>query len=227
MKASIVIPAYRPTSLLQMCLSGIVQNTHLENIEVIVVCNGSDKDSAELVLSLGHPFRLVWYTEALGFTKAANVGLRLAREDIVILLNTDAVILDFAEKDVWLDRLLNPLMDANVGIAGLGAMWTEFGFYVPFYCTAVKRKLFEEFGYLDEKFSPGYCEDADFCYRVRKEGYEIVQVDKFQPDEDRPNMTVTDFPIWHAGEQSFQDKELRHQSIHRGISLLQEKWGNK
>lgn len=42
MKVSIVIPAYRPVSLLEGCLRGIKDNTNLSDIEIIVVCNGSD-----------------------------------------------------------------------------------------------------------------------------------------------------------------------------------------
>lgn len=224
MKTSIVIPAYKPTSLLQSCLQGIVNNTELTDIEVIVVCNGSDRDSAVAVINLGYPFRLVWYDEPLGFTKAVNTGIKLAQGEVIVLMNTDAVILPYCEKNVWLDRLTSPLSNPKTGVAGLGTMWTEYGSFVPFYCTAIKKQMFDELGLLDERFNPGYCEDADFCFRVREAGYEIVSVDQFIPDIDDPTRTVTDFPIWHAGEQSFQDKEKRQENVTKGVTLLREKW---
>ena len=102
-----------------------------------------------------------------------------------------------------------------------------FRSYVPFYCTAIKRKLFEELGYLDERFNPGYGEDADFCHRAMLARYEVVQVDTFLPDEKDPRMTITDFPIWHAGEQSFQDKAARQRYVDKGMNLMREKWGSK
>lgn len=224
MKVSIVIPAYRPVALLSACISGILKNTDMTDVEVIVVCNGSDKESATLVLNTS--FKLFWTDEALGFTKAANIGLRLATGDYVIVLNTDAVILDYAPQNEWLLRLTAPFENSSVGVTGLGFMWTPFGHgtYAPFYCAAIRRSLFDEIGYLDEQFSPGYCEDADFCYRVVAAGYELVQVDHVVPVADNTS-TVTDFPIWHAGEQSYMDKEKRQMYVNNGIKKLEEKWG--
>ena len=227
MKASIVIPAYRPVELLEGCLKGIANNTDLTNVEVIVICNGSDKESAELVLSLGEPFKLVWYTEALGFTKATNIGLKLSTSDYVVVMNTDAHILPYQAKDVWLDRLLQPFENPKIGITGLGSMYTRHGMYVPFFCTGIRRSLFDELGYLDEAFSPGYCEDADFCYRARAAGYDVVQIDNINPDPLKKHMTITNFPIYHPGEQSYVDKEKRLEYVNRGHALLEKKWGNK
>lgn len=224
MKASIIVPAYKPVDLLKKCLEGVISNTHLENVEIIVVCNGSDYESAEYVLKLGEPFKLVWYTEPLGFTKAVNIGIKLSKSDNIVLLNTDAIILNFYEKDVWLDRLINPLQLENVGITGLGFMYTKFGPYAPFFCTGIKKKLFEKIGFLDEEFSPGYCEDADFCYKAKKLNYEIVQVDNPHVDPDDPRRTITDYPIWHIGEQSFVDKTERLNVINKNLDLLAKRY---
>jgi GT2 family glycosyltransferase len=196
----------------------------MTDVEVIVVCNGSDPESAALVLNAGAPFKLFWSTEALGFTVAANIGFKLATADFIVILNTDAHILDYAPKDEWMNRLLQPFADPKVGITGLGFMWSNIGTYAPFYCTGIRRSLFDELGYLDERFSPGYGEDADFCYRIRKAGYELVQVDHYKPVADNSS-TVTNFPIWHPGEQSFMDKEKRQQYVNNGNKILEEKWG--
>lgn len=227
MKVSIVIPAYRPVSLLEGCLKGIADNTNLSDTEIIVVCNGSDIESAQLVVSLGEPFKLVWCRDAIGFTKATNMGLKLATGDYVVIMNTDAHLLNYHDKDVWLNRLTEPLKDPNVGISGLGIMWTQFGMFLPFFCTAIRRSLFDEIGLLDERFSPGYYEDADFCYRAKKYGYNIVQVDNIRIDEKNPSMSVTDFPIHHRGEQSFVDKTDRLAHIARNAALLNEIWTQK
>lgn len=226
MKASIVIPAYRPVELLQGCLRGICENTTLDDIEVIVVCNGSDEPSASTVIGTGAPFKLYWDQNALGFTKAANIGFKLAAAEYVVILNTDAHILPYAPRDEWMNMLLRPFENPRVGITGLGFMWSNLGTYAPFYCTGIRRSLFDELGYLDERFSPGYGEDADFCYRVRAAGYELVQVDDYKPVADNSS-TVTNFPIWHPGEQSFMDKEKRQLYVDNGNRLLEEKWGTK
>lgn len=227
MKASIIIPAYRPAELLKRCLDGLVQNTNLEDIEVIVVCNGSDIESSKLVIDLGEPFRLIWYPNSLGFVSATNLGIKLAKSENIILLNTDAILLNLYEKDAWLNRLIAPLQESNVGITGLGLMHTEFGPFAPFYCVGIRRKLFDEIGLLDEEFSPGYSEDADFCYRAVNAGYAIVQVDNPVLDPDMPSRTITDFPIWHMGEQSFTNKEERLNAINRNYQLLYRKHNKK
>lgn len=224
MKVSIVIPAYRPASLLSACIAAIIKNTDMTEVEVIVVCNGSDYESAGIVLEAGPAFRLVWISEAIGFTKAANIGFKLATADYVVVLNTDSVILDYSPKNEWLTRMTLPFKNLKVGITGLGFMWSSIGTYAPFYCAAIRRSLFDELGYLDERFSPGYGEDADFCYRIRHAGYELVQVDVATPVADNSS-TITDFPIWHAGEQSFMDKEKRQMYVNNGNKILEEKWG--
>ena len=227
MKVSIVIPAYRPAALLEGCLRGIIDNTNLSDIEIIVVCNGSDIESAQLVVNLGEPFKLVWCRDAIGFTKATNMGLKLATGDYVIIMNTDAHLLNYYDKDAWLNKLIEPFKDSKIGIAGVGIMWTEFGMFLPFFCTAIRRSLFDEIGILDERFSPGYSEDADFCYRAVKAGHNIVQVDNIHVDEKNPAMSVTDFPIHHMGEQSFTNKPERLAHIAKNYAILKEKWTQK
>jgi GT2 family glycosyltransferase len=227
MKVSIVIPAYKPASLLAGCLERIIKNTILSDIEIIVVCNGSDRESAEIVMNLGEPFKLVWCADALGFTKATNIGIKLATGEYVVIMNTDAYLLDYYDKNVWLNRLIDPFKDTKVGITGVGVMWSDFGKFLPFFCTAIRRTLFDELGLLDERFSPGYNEDADFCYRAVRARYDLLQVDNPHVDENNPTRTITDFPIHHLGEQSFTDKDERKKHIDRNFSLLKQIWEQK
>lgn len=226
MRASIIIPAYKPHELLRDCLKAIALNTTLSTVEVIVVCNGSPRESADFVLSMDPSFRLVWYEEPLGFTRAVNIGFSLASADSVITLNSDAHLLPH-QRDGWLDRLLVPLDDPTVGITGLGMMWLEhYGEFLPFYCVALKRKLLDELGPLDMAFSPGYGEDTDFCIRAKRAGYRLVQVDKVTPDHVN-KMNLSDFPIYHRGEGSFTDKEARAKYLENTYRVLGRKWGSK
>lgn len=41
-------------------------------------------------------------------------------------------------------------------------------------CFLIKRKVIKKIGLLDEKFSPFYGEETDFCYRAKKAGFDIV-----------------------------------------------------
>jgi GT2 family glycosyltransferase len=46
--------------------------------------------------------------------------------------------------------------------------------YVSGACFMTPRELFEDLGGFDEQFSPGYCEESDYCCRVREKGYRVV-----------------------------------------------------
>lgn len=219
---SIVIPAYRPVSLLRDCVSRIIDNTDLSRGEVIVVCNGSDRESADYILSLGSSFRLVWYEEAIGFTKASNIGFSLSEAPYCIIMNTDAFI-EPSEKHDWINRLLTPFhTDPKVGVTGTTMMGMIYGDYFPFFCCGIRKSLFEEIGYLDMAFSPGYGEDADFCFRAVKHGYKLVNVANVWKVEN--NVNYIDFPVTHLGEGSFTDKEMRKKYIENQDRVLAQKW---
>lgn len=46
--------------------------------------------------------------------------------------------------------------------------------HLAFFCTAFKRSVFNEVGFLDEQFKEGYSDDADFSMRTRQKGYELA-----------------------------------------------------
>lgn len=222
MEYSIVIPAYKPVDLLKECTRRIVEYTDLTRGEVIVVCNGSDRESAEHILGLGHPFRLVWYDEAIGFTKAANIGFSLSDSPYVIIFNTDTFI-EASHKHDWVRRLLAPFEDPKVGVTGVTMMSMVYGHYFPFFCCGIRRSLFDELGMLDMAFSPGYGEDADFCFRIVQKGYKLVNVANVLKTENHVNFL--DFPVTHKGESSFTDKEQRRKYIENQNQVLAMKWG--
>lgn len=222
MEYSIVIPTYKPVSLLQECLSRIIQHTDLTKGEVIVVCNGSDRESADYVLSLGHPFRLVWYDEPIGFTRAANIGFSLSVAPYVIIFNTDSFIENCPHHD-WVRRLIEPFQDPKVGVTGVTMMSMVYGHYFPFFCCGIRRSLFDEIGMLDMAFSPGYGEDADFCFRAVQKGYKLHNVANSLAVEGGVNFI--DFPVTHKGESSFTDKEQRRKYIENQDRVLAMKWG--
>jgi GT2 family glycosyltransferase len=223
MLASIVIPAYRPYTLLDSCLTSIVKYTDLSLIEVIVVCNGSDRESADLLLNKFPEVKFVWYKEALGFTRAANIGFSLVKTPISIICNTDVVILDY-HKNEWLYRLLHPFNDPAVGISGVSLNYSGWTEYFPFYFTAIRTELFKKIGYLDLDFSPGYGEDIDFCIRTKKLGYTLFQVDNPVLNHEL-KMSISDFPLYHKGEGSFTNSENRLKYLQNASVVLNRKWG--
>lgn len=225
MKFSITIPAYKPHFLLQECISRINRYTDLSDGEVIVVCNGSEKESANYVLSLGEKYRLVWYDEPLGFTHAANICLTLAQAPYIILMNTDS-FLEANYNNSWINRLLQPFEDDPfVGITGITDMVMEWGHYFPFCFVGLRKSMIEKIGLFDMRFSPGYGEDADMCYRAKANGYKLVNVAPVLKREN--SVAFIDYPLTHIGEKSFTDKEARAKYCENQYVVLREKWGTQ
>jgi len=209
-KYSIVIPTYNHLEdCLKPCLESIKQHTHLENVEIIVVANGCKDETDKYVDSLGYPFKLLWFDEGLGFTRATNEGIKVAQGEYVILLNNDTVLLEKGySKGTWIQMLEEPfIQDEKVGITGPLKLFDDYANHevLIFFCVMMKKKLFDELGLLDEIFSPGGGEDIDFCMKAVRAGYKQVMV----PGESI-KMTFTNegqFPIYHKGEGTFSNEE--------------------
>jgi GT2 family glycosyltransferase len=225
MLASIVIPAYKPYTLLENLLTSIENNTDIHLLEIIVVLNGSDRESLELLLNNFPYIKFFWNKEALGFTKAANIGISLANSPVTVLCNTDVVILNH-NKNEWLYRLIKPLEEPEVGISGVGLMYSGWSEFFPFYFTAIKSDLFKEIGLLDLDFNPGYGEDLDFCLRAKRAGYKLCQVDNPTQNHET-KMLISDFPLYHKGEGSFTDQTKRQEYLTKANYILTKKYGQE
>ncbi|HWZ46015.1 MAG TPA: glycosyltransferase family 2 protein [Candidatus Saccharimonadales bacterium] len=88
---SIIVVNYNTMNLLRDCLVSLFQ-TDGRQCEVIVVDNASDDGSAAMVEQEFPSVLLVRNRQNLGFSKANNQGMRLARGRYFLLLNSDTVV---------------------------------------------------------------------------------------------------------------------------------------
>ena len=88
--ASIVIPNWNGRDLLEKYLPSVIASleAHPEN-EIIVVDNGSEDGSAAFLRERFPQVRVLALERNLGFGGGSNAGFRAARNDIVVLLNSD------------------------------------------------------------------------------------------------------------------------------------------
>lgn len=94
MDISIIIVNWNTKKLLENCLSSIFKFTKDLNFEVIVVDNGSSDGSQDQTRKEFPQVKLVSNKENLGFTKANNQGLKIAKGNYCLLLNSDTYLIE-------------------------------------------------------------------------------------------------------------------------------------
>ncbi len=94
-RLSVIIVSWNVRDLLKRALESVYASwAHASGMEVLVVDNASDDGSPEMV-EAAFPQAILQRNETnLGFASANNQGLRLARGDYLLLLNSDTEVLD-------------------------------------------------------------------------------------------------------------------------------------
>jgi GT2 family glycosyltransferase len=90
---SVIIVSYNTRDLLAACIGSVPPS---DNVEIIVVDNGSSDGSPEMVRRDFPRVHLLENDANLGFVAATNQGIRISRGRYVLLLNSDAALLDGA-----------------------------------------------------------------------------------------------------------------------------------
>jgi GT2 family glycosyltransferase len=225
MKYSIIIPTYnRCEELLKPCIESLIAHTNLDEVEVIVVANGCTDNTAEFVINLGHPFRLISDSRPLGFTVATNLGIKIATGDYIVLLNNDTILLDWQQKSDWLRMLEEPLKNPDCMMSGPLELY-DHDVQSPFivFCLAmIKREAFDRYGILDEIFNPGYGEDIDFNMKIKRDGKTSVEVGRYTTAEGNP---ASNFPFWHKSTQTFGAiPEYGNSIVPRNQKILRDRY---
>lgn len=111
---SVCVVNWNQAELLLDCLRSIFENPPSEELEVIVVDNGSTDGSASRVREAFPQVRLIENEENLGFGAANNQAIEASEGWAILLLNNDTLVLPGA-----LDAMADVLRsDPRVGIVG-------------------------------------------------------------------------------------------------------------
>lgn len=202
--ASVVIPNWNGRDLLEKYLPSVVEAmAGSPDNEVIVVDNGSEDGSADFVRQNFPSVRLLALKENLGFGGGSNAGFAAAKNDIVVLLNSDMRV----EHD-FLQPLLDGFQDAETFAVscqiffsdpnkkreetGLTEGWWQQGglrvghriedeltdlfptFYPGGGSSAYDRRKFLEIGGFDPLYHPFYLEDTDLGFLAWKRGWKVL-----------------------------------------------------
>ncbi len=198
--ASVVIPNWNGRDLLEKYLPSVIA-AHPD--EIIVVDNGSTDGSAGFVRATFPQVTLLALDRNLGFGGGSNAGFRAARNDIVVLLNSDMRV-----DPGFLPPLLEGFRDPEVFAvscqiffsdpakpreeSGLTQGWWQEGclrvrhridpavddlfpcFYGGGGSCAFDRRKFLELGGFDHLLAPFYLEDTDLGYLAWKRGWKVL-----------------------------------------------------
>jgi len=114
LKISIIIVNYNVRYFLQQCLQSVKKAIEGVDAEIFVVDNISEDGSVEMVQELFPEVKLIANSENVGFSKANNQAIRLAKGEYILLLNPDTIVEEDTIKKVC------AFMDAHNDAGGLG-----------------------------------------------------------------------------------------------------------
>lgn len=186
---SLIIRAYNEEQHISRLLKGIAEQT-LDDIQIILVDSGSTDGT--LAATAGYPVEVVnILPENFTFGRSLNIGFTAARSELVVMASAHV----YPVYPDWLEQLLAPFKDPNVGLSygkQRGAEYSHFSEQQIFkhwypdssdlhqahpFCNnanaAIRRSLWELHPY-DETL-PGL-EDLEWSKWAQGEGHRIAYV---------------------------------------------------
>jgi len=162
-----------------------MEKTDYPDFRVIAIDNGSMDDSVEMIRNKFPAVIVIANKRNWGFAKASNQGIKYAFKmgsKYFLLLNNDTIIIQKG----WLKELVDSIVHSKIGILGCKILYTDGSPHqhlsnrkievnkIKGAMFLIKRKVVQRIGLLDEKFSPAYGEEGDYCWRARAAGFKVV-----------------------------------------------------
>ena len=115
-KVSIVILSKDNQKVLEQCISSIRKKTDYENMEIIVVDNGSFEQNRLKAEALSRKYEFTYICEPMDFNFSAmcNIGAKAATGKYLLLLNDDIEVIESG----WLKRMAGQASVPGVGAVG-------------------------------------------------------------------------------------------------------------
>jgi cellulose synthase/poly-beta-1,6-N-acetylglucosamine synthase-like glycosyltransferase len=226
-RASVVICAYNAASTIEDNLDSLARLNY-PNYEVIVVNDGSQDDTAQIVAK--YPFKLISVRNG-GLSAARNLGWRAATGEIVAYTDADTRV----DPD-WLSYLVQPFLTTDaVGVGGPNVVPGDDGWisqcvarspggpthvllndteaeHIPGCNMAFRRCALAEVGGFDPTYTKAG-DDVDICWRLQERGWHLA----FSPSA----------LVWHHHRNSVRAYWRQQVGYGEGESFLEHRHQEK
>lgn len=193
---SIIIPVKDQPDEIFKCLQSLKNLKYPgEKLEIIVIDDGSESDVAAMAES--RDVNVIRREESRGPAACRNTGVAESHGNILAFIDADCTAtpgwlrelvpffrahavgavggyVDGYYRESYLDRYEAVSSSLNMGKRLLMEGDSDTTFYVPTANMLVTREAFEKNGGFNESLQVG--EDVDFCWRLRKTGYNLLYV---------------------------------------------------
>lgn len=203
-QVTVVIPTWNGRALLPACLDALLRQTR-PPAEIVVVDNGSEDGTAELLCSAYPEVRVVSFPRNRGFASAANAGIRASRTPFVALLNNDAVpepgwiaaLLDATDRHPRGAAFCSLVLTPAGRVESTGLVYTRYGWAVqrdhlgdardagvgreavvhaaPAAAILYRLRALDGTLLFEDDFF-AYAEDIDLSFQLRRAGWECRYV---------------------------------------------------
>lgn len=181
---SVIIPTRDHAQLLEACVSSLFETSDYQNIEVVIVENGSVEPETEnlyerLLRERPDGIRIVRWTGEFNYSKIVNFGAARAAGDYLLLLNNDTKVIS----PDFISEMLGYLQRPEVGIVGAKLYFPDglvqhAGVIVGAYdALAHANQLFprRRSGYLARAIRPGnFSAVTGACQMVRRDVFDKI-----------------------------------------------------
>lgn len=233
-RARIIVPVFNALRSARRCLDSLRAFTEAPAALEIVDDASEARVARELAAwAAANDARLVRQEKNRGFVGSVNAAIARAREDFVVVLNSDTTL-----TPGWLGALLSvfdqrpraalvtPLSnEASLHSFSIPPGWSAFHLAEALraveleapdlvtasgFCMALRRSVVAELGFFDAAFGRGYGEESDLSMRMRAAGYEVLACPRAF--------------VHHEGRQSFGPQGAPFVE-HPNYALFMERWG--